>query len=261
MPNKCRQWDIEELREHFELVDGVIFKKTADGLVPAKEHSNGRGYFKVNYASTNIKAHRLIWMLHYGYNPIMLDHINGDKTDNRIENLREVSNRENAQNQQMHREGKLLGVYMNKRKYYARIRIHTQDNQVYIGPYTNQKEAASAYEAACSNLHLYTGKASAFQKALQAAKLIPPFQYYQALGYSWDKWHNKWRAHIIIESKSTYLGLYTEEADAAAAYKAALKLQKTYKTIEAFKAAWKQYKAEQEAAPKSHQINLLELAK
>ena len=117
MSNKCRQWDIDDLREHFELVDGKVYRKTADGLVPAKEHINDNGYFKVNYASTNIKAHRLIWMLHYGYTPIMLDHINGNKTDNRIENLREVTNRENAQNRQIHREGKPPGVYLRKRKY------------------------------------------------------------------------------------------------------------------------------------------------
>jgi len=260
MSIKCRQWDIEELREYFELVDGKVFRKTADGLVPAKEYGSN-GYLYVNYTKTTVRSHRLIWMLHYGYTPIVLDHINGNRTDNRIENLREVTQRENMQNQQMHREGKPPGVSRKWEKYYAQIRIHTQDNQVWVGPYTTEKDAACAYEAACNNLHLYTGKASAFRKALLAAKLIPPLKYNQVLGYSWDKRDNKWRAYIIIESKSVYLGYYTEKADAAAAYKAAKKLQKTHKTTEAFKAAWKQYKAEQDAAPKDHQINLLELVK
>jgi len=261
MPIKCRQWDIDELREHFELVDGKVYRKTADGLVPAKEYSCGKGYTYVCYAKNKIKSHRLVWMLHYGYNPIMLDHINGDKTDNRIENLREVTNRENGQNMQIHREGRLPGVKRDVGTYWARISIRTRDNRVYIGPYTTEKDAARAYGAACSNLHLYTGSATAFRKALLAAKIIPPFQYYQALGYYWDKGNNKWQVQITIESKSTYLGLYTEEADAAAAYKAAKQLRKTYKTPEAFQAAWKQYKTEQGVAPKSHQINLLELVK
>ena len=261
MPSKCRQWDIDELREHFELVDGKVYRKTADGLVPAKEYSCGKGYTYVCYAKNKIKSHRLVWMLHYGYNPIMLDHINGDKTDNRIENLREVTNRENGQNMQIHREGRLPGVKRDVGTYWARIRICTQDNQVRVGPYTTEEDAASAYKAACNNLHLYTGKASAFRKALLAAKLIPPFQYYQALGYTWQKSHNKWKAQIAIASKTINLGYYTEKADAAAAYQAAKKLQKTHKTIESLKAAWKQYKAEQEIALKSHQINLLELVK
>jgi len=259
MPSKCRQWDIDELREHFELVDDKVYRKTAEGLVPAKEHSNGKGYVCVRHAGPLIKSHRLIWMLHYGYNPIILDHINGDTTDNRIENLREVTHRENLQNQHKHREGKPPGIYLRKRKYWACIEI--QCNQAHVGPYTTEKDAACAYEAACANLHLHTGSNAAFRKALLAAKLIPPFQYKQYLGYSWDKRNNKWRARITIESEQVYLGLYTEEADAAAAYQAAKKLKKTYKTPEAFKAAWKQYKAAQDAAPKDHQINLLELAK
>ena len=260
MPIKCRQWDIDELREHFELVDGKVYRKTAEGLVPAKEHGSN-GYTYVHYTKTTVKSHRLIWMLHYGYTPIFLDHINGNRTDNRIENLREVSNRENGQNMQIHREGKPPGVVRKQGKYYAQIRIHTQGNQAHVGPYTTEKDAACAYEAACANLHLHTGSNAAFRKALLAAKLIPPFQYKQYLGYSWDKRNNKWRARITIESEQVYLGLYTEEADAAAAYQAAKKLKKTYKTPEAFKAAWKQYKAAQDAAPKDHQINLLELAK
>jgi len=259
MSIKCRQWDIDDLREHFELVDGKVYRKTANGLVPAKEHINGNGYVQMRHAGTLIKSHRLIWMLHYGYTPIILDHINGDKTDNRIENLREVTHRENLQNQQRHREGKLPGIRMATGKYWAQIQA--QGKIVHIGPYTTEKDAASAYEAACNNLHLYTGSASAFRKALLAAKLIPPFQYYQALGYYWQKSRNKWKARITIESERVHLGRYSEEADAAAASKAAKKLKKTYETIETFKAAWKQYKAEQDAAPKDHQINLLELAK
>jgi len=43
--------------------------------------------------------HRAIWVWHYGCFPTMtIDHINGDKSDNRIENLREVSDRENKLN-------------------------------------------------------------------------------------------------------------------------------------------------------------------
>jgi len=258
MPIKCRQWDIEELREHFKLVDGKVYRKTIEGLVPAKEHGNN-GYVCVSHAGTLIKSHRLVWMLHYGYTPLLLDHVNGDTTDNRIENLREVTIRENAQNQQMHRDGKLSGVYLCWGKYWAKLLI--QYKSVKVGPYTTEKDAACAYEASCNNLHLYTGSATAFRKALLAAKLIPPFQYKKYRGYYWNKRRNKWKAQITIESKYAHLGYYPEEADAAAAYKAAKQLKKTYKTTEAFKAAWKQYKAAQDAAPKSHQINLLELVK
>jgi len=45
-----------------------------------------------------IKMHRAAWALFYGRWPTEIDHLNGNKTDNRIENLREVSRGENDQN-------------------------------------------------------------------------------------------------------------------------------------------------------------------
>ena len=42
--------------------------------------------------------HRAVWAVAHGYLPVVIDHINGDKTDNRLENLREVSYSENNKN-------------------------------------------------------------------------------------------------------------------------------------------------------------------
>lgn len=59
---------------------------------------------KRQHTNTHIKHvlypnHRIIWAMHYGVWPTkFLDHINGDPTDNRIENLREVTNQENCKN-------------------------------------------------------------------------------------------------------------------------------------------------------------------
>ena len=58
------------------------------------------------YSATKIHGehwmvHKLIYLYHYGYVPKQLDHINGDTSDNRIENLREVSSSENMMNRRI----------------------------------------------------------------------------------------------------------------------------------------------------------------
>ena len=48
-------------------------------------------------------AHRVIWAMHYGEWPDQVDHINHDKADNRIENLRTVTHSENARNRKLNK--------------------------------------------------------------------------------------------------------------------------------------------------------------
>lgn len=77
------------------------------------------GYLILKIKKNQFKAHRLAWFLHYGEMPInVIDHINGIKTDNRISNLRDVSQYINILN--THREPNKLtnvvGVYIDKTK-------------------------------------------------------------------------------------------------------------------------------------------------
>lgn len=48
--------------------------------------------------ASTFKAHRVIWKMTYGTDPEFIDHINGDRSDNRLCNLRDVGRYENAQN-------------------------------------------------------------------------------------------------------------------------------------------------------------------
>ena len=86
------------------------------------------GYLHVSFDGKKHKLHRLIWEYHNGSQPEgVIDHINGDKADNRIENLRDVSQQTNCQNMKPRDNAVISGVYKrNKRgceSWYASISI------------------------------------------------------------------------------------------------------------------------------------------
>ena len=72
----------------------------------------------------DVYLHRLVWALVYGRFPKQIDHLNGIKTDNRLVNLREVSQSENDQNRLMPwkmGKGKIPGVFRSRRGYRFRM--------------------------------------------------------------------------------------------------------------------------------------------
>jgi hypothetical protein len=90
-------------------------------------------------------AHRLAWLYTYGTWPSMsVTHVNGDKTDNAIHNLREISIIEKANSTHKHKSGKLTGVSYNKRarKWVAYTRIGTSRH--HIGCYNSELDAHAA---------------------------------------------------------------------------------------------------------------------
>lgn len=108
---------------------------------------DGEGYKLGTVNRQTLKAHRVIWTMHYGKWPCsQIDHINGAKTDNRIVNLRVVSNAENARNRPMRSDNTsgVTGVCWNKaaRKWMARVCVDGRNN--YIGCFDTIAEAAAA---------------------------------------------------------------------------------------------------------------------
>ena len=111
-----------------------------------------QGRRKINMDYSIFFCHRLVWVMHNGQIPegLEIDHIDGDRTNNRIENLRLVNKSQNAHNRR------------------------------------------------------------------------------SAKGYFWHNWAGSWRAQIMINGKTIYLGHFEKEEDARAAYlKAKLKYHPT----------------------------------
>jgi hypothetical protein len=109
------------------------------------------GYRRVSINKRFYMVHRVIWALFYGSWPKgQIDHINGIKDDNNIENLREVTNIENARNKKRSKNNtsKLTGVRWHKKtnKWQASVNVNYQDT--YLGVYEDFFEAACARKSA-----------------------------------------------------------------------------------------------------------------
>ncbi len=88
----------------FDYQDGNLIRKIGRagevGQVAGCVHK-GTGYIHVKIKGKAYKAHRLIFLYHHGYLPDFVDHIDGDKTNNKIENLRAATKEENCRNQKV----------------------------------------------------------------------------------------------------------------------------------------------------------------
>lgn len=136
----------EEIEKHviYDPTTGV-FTRTKIDRRGSKEGIaggiNSNGYIKISINNIGYYAHRLAWIVTYGYNPDMkLDHINRIRTDNRIVNLREVTDKENALNKSLRVDNKsgLIGVYWHK----ASNKWMVEVGRKYLGLYDSLLEAA-----------------------------------------------------------------------------------------------------------------------
>ena len=113
---------------------------------------DGKGYLHVVISGRFYRVHRIIYYMHYGYDPgSHLDHVNCDRLDNRPENLRPATDQQNAGNVSRlfkHNKSGYRGVSQNSRsgKWHAQIKIFGK--QTYLGRFDTPEEAAQAYAKA-----------------------------------------------------------------------------------------------------------------
>ena len=90
----------ELIQENLEHKDGVLYWKRTCGR---KIKGNQAGWISKGYVMVGIggevhPAHRIIFLMHHGYCPEYIDHIDGNRSNNKIENLRPATLNENARN-------------------------------------------------------------------------------------------------------------------------------------------------------------------
>ena len=146
----------QELRSRYRYDDGQLYyryrvsQRCKEGdIVGSVNRSRNNGYRQTIIKGVTCRVHRLIWKWHYGTEPATIDHINGDRSDNRIENLREVSVRENSWNRKKQRDLP-PGIYHHHRGRY-RVRMNLGRPNIHVGIFDSLDEALIARDKALAN--------------------------------------------------------------------------------------------------------------
>ena len=146
------------IRDLFDYADGKLFWRKSRGTrgvagavagcAPIKSHA----YHRVVINRRVMYRHRLVWVWHNGAIPdgLVVDHINGDTTDDRIENLRLATHRQNACNRKVHTNNKsgYKGVDYVPQFGGFRAVIYVDGKQRHLGIFDSPEKAHQAYIAA-----------------------------------------------------------------------------------------------------------------
>ena len=119
---------------------------------------HSRGYVSVAVLKKKYLAHRLAWLYIHGEFPKnQLDHINRNRSDNRIDNLREATNSENCQNKTILKNNTTgyLGVTRKSGRVGYESSIAFNGKSRYLGTFKTPELAHAAYLQAKSNLHKF----------------------------------------------------------------------------------------------------------
>jgi len=139
------------LHELFYYKEGTFYNRFTRSPTAVKDAPcaalSKKGYRRIGINGKYYQASRLIWIYHNGEFPasLQIDHINRNRADDRIENLRLVTQTQNEWNKP-HK-----GCSFEKGKWRARIKDHGK--QVHLGLFNTEQEAQAAYKAYATKLH------------------------------------------------------------------------------------------------------------
>jgi hypothetical protein len=119
-----------------------------------KVSKNNKGYFyaklSLNSVENTIAVHKLVAIsflnhTHCGYKEVV-DHINNNREDNRLENLQLITPRENSSKDRMGYSSRYIGVSKHKANDKWEAKIHIKGKNIYLGRFTTEQEAYLAYQ-------------------------------------------------------------------------------------------------------------------
>jgi hypothetical protein len=140
----------QDFINRFEYIDGKLFYKKSEGCMKQGAEVGTvckGGYLKTLINRKPFRLHRIIFMMHHGYLPEFIDHIDGNPANNRIENLRPATASQNNLNRGKHKRNtsgyKGVTWVATAGRYSARIAIGQK--RLFLGYFDDPKEAHQAY--------------------------------------------------------------------------------------------------------------------
>lgn len=191
------------------------------------------GYIDVSLDNRRHKVHRLAWALHYGeYPKHVIDHIDLNKGNNRISNLRDVTDLQNSKGMTMPSSNKseVIGVSWFAIQKRWRSRISVDGKCLFLGYFDTKAEAAEVRKRAevkygfspdhgSEDLTVKPDLKPGHQQKLNTSGKV---------GVSLNKRTNRWHVNMYVNKVSTYLGSFVDK-DAAIACREAAEIKYGYK--------------------------------
>ena len=136
----------ELLHKLFHYEDGkLIWKESQNSKCRAGDvvgYQRPEGYVVTRIKRKQFYVHRLVFLYFHGYLPKFVDHVNHDRSDNRIENLRECTHSQNHANR---KHSGNRGLKFRPRFGNWSVRIQFEKKQMWLGVFQTREEAVNAY--------------------------------------------------------------------------------------------------------------------
>lgn len=136
----------KECHRKYKYDNGVLYLKVFSHRKPIGSkigHLNEKGYLVTSLFGKLVGVHRIVFLMHHGYLPNEIDHIDGNRSNNLIENLREALFCQNQYNSRIRKDNAsgYKGVGWYKPKQMWRARCNANKKSFHLGYFKNIEDA------------------------------------------------------------------------------------------------------------------------